>query len=160
MSLPNPGMSFTPLDPLPAADLNDMVENIEALADGTGLDTGAVTADKINPAGFGTVSLPAAGTTSVSITVATRSIITSYCTSRVSSGTAGNYRIIVSTGDGSILQQRTTQISQDQANRHMAATCYALVEAGTYTMTRTVSGGTFDNQSIIAMAFPAPFALA
>lgn len=32
-TLPNPGMSFTPFDPLPAADLNDMVENIEAIAD-------------------------------------------------------------------------------------------------------------------------------
>lgn len=31
-TLPNPGMSFTPFDPLPAADLNDMVENIEAIA--------------------------------------------------------------------------------------------------------------------------------
>lgn len=33
MPLPNPGMSFTPFDPLPASDLNDMVENIEALQD-------------------------------------------------------------------------------------------------------------------------------
>lgn len=33
MNLPNPGMSFNALDPLPASDLNDMVENIEALAD-------------------------------------------------------------------------------------------------------------------------------
>lgn len=33
--LPNPGMIFTPLDPLPAATLNEMVENIEALQDGT-----------------------------------------------------------------------------------------------------------------------------
>ena len=47
MSLPNPGMSFTPFDPLPASDLNDMVENIEALAAGTGLNDDAVTAPKI-----------------------------------------------------------------------------------------------------------------
>lgn len=47
MSLPNPGMSFTPFDPLPAADLNDIVENIEALAAGTGLNDDAVTAPKI-----------------------------------------------------------------------------------------------------------------
>lgn len=40
--LPNPGMSFTPFDPLPASDLNDMVENIESLADGTGVDPGAI----------------------------------------------------------------------------------------------------------------------
>lgn len=38
MPLPNTGMSFTPFDPLPASELNDLVENIEALADGTGPD--------------------------------------------------------------------------------------------------------------------------
>lgn len=38
MPLPNAGMSFTPFDSLPASDLNDLVENIEALSDGTGID--------------------------------------------------------------------------------------------------------------------------
>ena len=38
MSLPNPGMSFTPLDPLPASDLNDIVENVEALQDWSAYD--------------------------------------------------------------------------------------------------------------------------
>lgn len=47
MSLPNPSMSFTPLDPLPASDLNDMVENIEALAAGTGLNDGVITEAKM-----------------------------------------------------------------------------------------------------------------
>lgn len=47
MSLPNPSMNFTPFDPLPASDLNDLVENIEALADGTGLNDDAVTAPKL-----------------------------------------------------------------------------------------------------------------
>lgn len=42
MPLPNPGMTFTPFDPLPASDLNDMVDNIEALADGSGLDSGII----------------------------------------------------------------------------------------------------------------------
>jgi hypothetical protein len=32
MQLPNPGMDFTPFDTLPAASLDDLVENIEALA--------------------------------------------------------------------------------------------------------------------------------
>lgn len=36
-------MSFTPFDVLSAAELNELVENIEALAAGTGLDDGAVT---------------------------------------------------------------------------------------------------------------------
>src|SRR5690606_38953756 len=47
MSLPNPGMSFTPFDTLPASDLNDIVENVEALADGTGLDDGSITNAKL-----------------------------------------------------------------------------------------------------------------
>lgn len=42
MPLPNPSMSFTPFDPLPASDLNDIVENIEALQDGSSGMTGAV----------------------------------------------------------------------------------------------------------------------
>lgn len=40
MSLPVPGMDFTAFDTLPAASLDDMVENIEALADGSGLNAG------------------------------------------------------------------------------------------------------------------------
>lgn len=47
MSLPNPGMSFTPFDPLPASDMNDIVENIEALAAGTGLNDGSIVNAKI-----------------------------------------------------------------------------------------------------------------
>ncbi len=47
MSLPNPSMTFTPFDPLPASDLNDLVENDQALAAGTGLDNLAVTTSKL-----------------------------------------------------------------------------------------------------------------
>ncbi len=39
MPLPNPGMSFTPFDPLAASELNDLVENDQALSNGTGFDT-------------------------------------------------------------------------------------------------------------------------
>jgi hypothetical protein len=42
LSLPNPGMSFTAFDPLTASEQNDLVENIESLADGTGFDAGAI----------------------------------------------------------------------------------------------------------------------
>lgn len=48
MALPNPGMDFTAFDTLPAASLDDLVENIEALADGSGLDDGAVTPNKLS----------------------------------------------------------------------------------------------------------------
>lgn len=46
MALPNPSMSFSPFAILTAEELNDLVENVEALADGTGLDDGAVTPEK------------------------------------------------------------------------------------------------------------------
>lgn len=36
--LPNTGMTFTPFDPLTAAEMNDLVENIESLSDGTGIE--------------------------------------------------------------------------------------------------------------------------
>lgn len=59
-NLPNPGMSFTPFDILTAAEQNDLVENIESLATGTGIGDGsvdtaaiadeAVTSDKIDGA--------------------------------------------------------------------------------------------------------------
>lgn len=48
MPLPNPGMNFTPFTPLPANDLNDMVENIESLADGTGIDNGSIPASAVD----------------------------------------------------------------------------------------------------------------
>lgn len=47
MSLPSPGMSFSPFAILTAEEMNDLVENIEALAAGTGLNTGAVSTTKI-----------------------------------------------------------------------------------------------------------------
>lgn len=48
MPLPNPGMNFTPYDQLPASDLNNFVENIEALADGSGFDAGAIGGEDID----------------------------------------------------------------------------------------------------------------
>lgn len=40
--LPNAGMSFTPFDILTAAEMNNIVENIEALSDGSGLEAGSI----------------------------------------------------------------------------------------------------------------------
>ena len=42
MALPNPSMSFTPFDILTAAEMNDLVENIEALAAGTAFAANAI----------------------------------------------------------------------------------------------------------------------
>lgn len=41
-NLPNPGMDFTPFDILTAEEMDDLVENIESLADGTGIGDGAL----------------------------------------------------------------------------------------------------------------------
>lgn len=42
MPLPNAAMSFSPFAILTAEEMNDLVENDQALADGTGLNTGAI----------------------------------------------------------------------------------------------------------------------
>lgn len=47
MALPNASMDFTPFDILTAAELDDLVENDQALAAGTGLNASAVTYDKV-----------------------------------------------------------------------------------------------------------------
>lgn len=47
MSLPNPSMSFSPFAILTAEEMNDLVENIESLADGTGFDNGAIATSDI-----------------------------------------------------------------------------------------------------------------
>jgi hypothetical protein len=41
-NLPNDGMSFSPFAILTAEEMNDLVENIESLADGTGIGDGSV----------------------------------------------------------------------------------------------------------------------
>jgi hypothetical protein len=46
-NLPNQNMDFVPLATLSAADLDKLVDNIEALADGTGIGDGSVVTAKI-----------------------------------------------------------------------------------------------------------------
>jgi hypothetical protein len=62
MALPNPGMDAVPFTPLTAEFLDDMIENIESLSDGTGFENGAITTntladngvtiDKIDSSGY------------------------------------------------------------------------------------------------------------
>lgn len=85
-------------------------------------------------------------------------MIYSTCVSRNTTVTISGYRIVVS--GGTILKQVTTTTSQDQQYRNLTAASYALVEPGTYTVTRTISGGSgLDNESIVATAVPMPFGL-
>ena len=48
MALPNPGMDAVPFTPLTAEFLDDIIENIESLSSGTGIDDGSITADKLD----------------------------------------------------------------------------------------------------------------
>lgn len=47
MALPNTGMDAVPFTPLTAEFLDDMIENIESLSDGTGFATGAITTNTL-----------------------------------------------------------------------------------------------------------------
>jgi len=71
-------MSFTPLDPLPASDLNDLVENIESLADGTGFDAGAIGTADIADAAVTPNKLDLDPATSTVVTAAETTTSTSY----------------------------------------------------------------------------------
>lgn len=51
-NLPNPSMSFSPFAILTAEEMNNLVENIESLATGSGIGDGAITATKINLSSF------------------------------------------------------------------------------------------------------------
>lgn len=53
MSLPNPGMVFVPFDILTAQEMNDLAENIESLAAGSGMDDDSIAAAKLNFGGSG-----------------------------------------------------------------------------------------------------------
>lgn len=70
--LPNPGMDFTAFDTLPAASLDDLVENIESLADGSGISADVFELDSASTATG--QSFPSTGptdATSMSITFTT-----------------------------------------------------------------------------------------
>ena len=62
MSLPNPSMSFSPFAILTASEMNDLVENIEALAAGTGLNSSAVATSKIADASVTNAKLASGAT--------------------------------------------------------------------------------------------------
>lgn len=62
MALPNLAMSFSPFAILTAQEMNDLVENIEALAAGTGLNNSVVTASKL-ATGAARASVTNSGTT-------------------------------------------------------------------------------------------------
>lgn len=47
MAIPN-DITFTPFDPLPASQLNDLIENDKALADGSAIGNGAIKAANID----------------------------------------------------------------------------------------------------------------
>lgn len=67
MALPNPGMDAVPFTPLTAEFLDDMIENIESLSDGTGLENNTITANKVDFTTLATVYFKARPTGSVTV---------------------------------------------------------------------------------------------
>lgn len=49
MALPNPGMDFAPFSTLPAESLDQMVENIESLSSGDGIENLAISTSHMKP---------------------------------------------------------------------------------------------------------------
>ena len=66
-NLPNQNMVFTPFDILTAAEQNQLVENIESLADGTGIGDDAVTPEK-RSGGFWQLNYTFSETGSINLT--------------------------------------------------------------------------------------------
>lgn len=57
MSLPNPSMSFSPFAILTAEEMNDIVENIESISDGSGFDTAAIDGSKLEDSAISTAKI-------------------------------------------------------------------------------------------------------
>lgn len=66
--LPFPSMNFTAFDILTAAEMNQLVDNIEALADGTGLADGIINPNKLSLGAQQAVVATGQTTTSTSFT--------------------------------------------------------------------------------------------
>lgn len=63
MSLPNPTMDAVPFTPLTAEFLDNMIENIESLSDGTGFDANAVPKGALEKAHYNTLLFSTSGIT-------------------------------------------------------------------------------------------------
>jgi hypothetical protein len=152
MPLPNPSMSFTPLDPLPASDLNDLVQNIESLADGTGFDAGV-----IGTLGYAQItsnatatSLAAVSGLSTTVTIPAggrRTKITVYCQKMYNTSGPSNTRLTLWDGTvGSGTQLTAAEFTSGSANygAPITLTWSGVPSAGskTYNVGLTAVGGT------------------
>lgn len=85
--LPNT-LSFSPFAILTAEEMNDLVENIEALSDGSGLEDGAITpAKKTATTWEGVIDVPALSTT--------HSVGASFTVNSTDIPGTGNYKILI-----------------------------------------------------------------
>lgn len=140
-------MSFSPFAILTAEEMNDLVENIESLADGTGFDAGAVSGDKLADANTqhlsynGTaVDMVSASYVDLSTNTATASVPT-WATSAivtttinrtqvVSAATEYQLKVVIGTDSGNAI----TQIHPTVANES-----YVETWVGEVTLTSTGS---------------------
>jgi hypothetical protein len=132
MSLPNPSMSFSPFAILLAEEMNDIVENITALAAGTGLDSGAVTSSKIASATITSAQLVSNdGWVTANETITYASATTFTCSSELAA--------LLQTGDKIKLTQTTVKYF------------YVVSKSGT---TITITGGTDYTLANAAITLP------
>ncbi len=171
MSLPNPGMDAVPFTALPASFLDDIIENVEALATGSGLDTNAISASKLATnaiklgytaitSNFSTASTSAVQVTSLTSTVTIpsggRSVkITAYAPSLYNGTISTN--VILTIWDGTVgsgTQLGSAVVSAPAANAQAPVTAMAIVtpSAGskTYNIGLNASGGGTANLSASA----------
>lgn len=152
MSLPNPNMDFSAFDTLPATELDDLVENIEALADGSGLDDGAITSPKLNLTGSLTAYVATTQTTTstsytdlatagpaVTVTVGTSGIVLVSISSVINNNTGGFDGFM-----GFALSGANTMTAQDKYSiRHVVyANNYVNQFGATFLLTGLTPGST------------------
>lgn len=112
MALPNPSMSFTPFDILTAVELNNIVENVEALADGststiTGLLTtaygdGSITRPKTDWSTFSNNIKSATNTSTPTLTNSSQDLASSGASISFTLSGTGYAFVTVSIGIGSL----------------------------------------------------------
>lgn len=157
-NLPNPGMAFTPFDILTAAELNDISENVDALATGSGIGDGAITPTKINLGPTTAVVATDQGTTSTSftdlattgpaatVTIGTNGLALAFWSAEIYNVSAQKYVGVALSGANTVAANNADAIRNDPATFSGTQTAFKLftgLTPGPTTFTlkyRTASG--------------------
>lgn len=117
MALPNPDMDFTPFDTLPASTLDDIIENVESLADGTGFTAGAIPSTALADNSVTPAKLNTNGTTvGTSGSITPPADVTSYAVTAL----GANATINAPLGTPDDMQSLTLRIVDDGTSRTLS----------------------------------------